>query len=213
MLSEIKADWERLARLNETFLKFWGRLHEPELRSCFSLCRTRGKPPGWHLKVSTEKKKSELTAISRPEPVCFVWSWHPPRLSALHGSLQKKTFFFYAQSGRLGSRSFRCLKWRSQPKGNREGPFGPLVPPLHSFEFRVFLLQTSLMSLGVFFLIQKYAFQETELSCLQAAGLQAQRPLMSASRTTPRKHPNWVLGRFKGKFVAKWKIGSKRNKV
>ncbi len=27
-----------------------------------------------------EQKKSELTAISRPEPVCVVWSWHPPLL-------------------------------------------------------------------------------------------------------------------------------------
>lgn len=25
-------------------------------------------------------KKWELTAISRPEPVCVVWSWHPPPL-------------------------------------------------------------------------------------------------------------------------------------
>lgn len=38
------------------------------------------------------------------------------------------------------------------------------------------------MSLGVFFLILKYAFQETELSSLRAAKLQAQRPLLSAAR-------------------------------
>ncbi|GLD55750.1 cocaine- and amphetamine-regulated transcript protein-like isoform X1 [Lates japonicus] len=36
------------------------------------------------------------------------------------------------------------------------------------------------MSLGVFFQILKYAFQETELSSLQATKLQAQRPLLSA---------------------------------
>jgi len=66
--------------------------------------------------------------------------------------------------------------------GNPGGPFGPVVPPLRSLDWRLLLFfsssflllfQTPLMSLGVFFRILKYVFQEAELRGLQGAAARA----------------------------------------
>lgn len=79
------------------------------------------------------------------------------------------------------SRNYYGEKKVKNAKASREGPFGPLVPPLKS-GLRVVLVQTSLMSLGVFFLILKYAFQETELG----RSLQPQRLLLAEARSARR---------------------------
>lgn len=180
-------------------------LQEQEAPELLVPVRSEGKPPGWHLKVSTSlKKKSELTAISRPEPVCFVWSWHPPLLrnATLCAPRFASVQTFYAQSGRLGSTTIRSYAKETEKKPGKD--LSALLFLLCTVWVKVFLLllQTSLMSLGVFFLILNYAFQETELSCLQAALLRAQRPLLSAARNRPRRLPKLGSGGHSG--AVKW---------
>lgn len=161
------------------FWSFWG-----VCRSFSPLCRTRRKPPGWHLKVSRKRGKKGLNLQPYLGRSPSVSSEADILCDSLRSTVSERNFSFYAQSGRLCSGTFRSLKWRSRPGRT----FRPSCSSSAQFDFRVFLLlQTSLMSLGVFFLIQKYAFQETELSRLRAAWLRPQRPLVSASRKTPRK--------------------------
>lgn len=90
--------------------------------------------------------------------------------SALLASLHEKTF--YAQPERLRART-PTKKRDSNRHGNPGRTFRPSCSSSAQFGLRVFLVQTSLMSLGVFFLILKYAFQETELRCSP----RTQRPL------------------------------------
>lgn len=70
-------------------------------RTCGAASPSAWKRPGWHLKVS--KEKCELTAISRPESVWFLWSWHPSlfrNATRLRSSLRFTKKSFYAQPGR-----------------------------------------------------------------------------------------------------------------
>lgn len=126
MLSEIKKKpgWERLVRLNQTFREvLWGVCKSKKLRSCLSLCGVRGsRPAGISRWAQVKKKKSELTAISRPEPVCFVWSWHPPLLrnATLCAPRFASVQTFYAQSGRLGSTTIRSYAKETEKKPGKD---------------------------------------------------------------------------------------------
>lgn len=208
MLSEIKKKtWlGALGTIKSDFSwSFVRSLQEQEAPELLVPVRSEGKPPGWHLKVSTSHKKSlnlqpylgRSPSVSSEVDILLCWE---TRLSALHGSLQSKLFTRSLD----GSGPQLSGATQKKPKRNPGRTFRPSCSSSAQFELRVFLLllQTSLMSLGVFFLILNYAFQETELSCLQAALLRAQRPLLSAARNRPRRLPKLGSGGHSG--AVKW---------
>lgn len=141
------------------------------------------EPPG--ISRWAEKWESwKLTAISRPEPVCVVWSWHPPPVLR-NAALCAPRFAFSVKINTIKSLRTVWTVWiqnfsqleKKKTFRNESKPWKDLPALLFLFctvwlsDFSLLLLlQTSLMSLGVFFLILKYAFQETELGfCLRAA--------------------------------------------
>lgn len=142
MLSEIKKKpgWERLVRLNQTFREvLWGVCKSKKLRSCLSLCGVRGSRPAGISRWAQVKKKvwtySHISAGARLFRLKLTSSSVEKRDSLRSTVRFSPNFLRTVWMARV--HNYPELRKRNR-KETREGPFGPLVPPLHSLSWGFF---------------------------------------------------------------------------